>query len=79
MLERQALRTKRRRQSKMLQLREQEQNKVFLPLHTCLCSQILVAQSLPEWFMDTEATKHVIRDRGGFVDYRRVTAGTRIV
>ena len=30
-----------------------------------VCSHVLVAHSLPDWIVDTEATKHVARDRGG--------------
>ena len=48
-------------------------------LHTCVCSHVLAAHSIPMWIVDTGATKHVTRDRGGFVEYRRIPAGTQSV
>ena len=44
-----------------------------------VCSHVLVANSLPDWIVDTRATKHVARDRVGCVDYRRVPRGTHKV
>ncbi|KAK4414767.1 hypothetical protein Salat_2583600 [Sesamum alatum] len=39
-----------------------------------VCSQVFVANSLLGWIVDTGATKHMTRDRAGFVDYHRVPA-----
>ncbi|KAL0461127.1 UNVERIFIED_CONTAM: hypothetical protein Slati_0000300 [Sesamum latifolium] len=39
-----------------------------------VCSHIFLANSLLGWIVDTGATKHVTRDRAGFVDYHRVPA-----
>ncbi|KAL0405649.1 UNVERIFIED_CONTAM: Retrovirus-related Pol polyprotein from transposon TNT 1-94 [Sesamum latifolium] len=39
-----------------------------------LCPHIFLANSLLGWIVDTGATKHVTRDRAGFVDYHRVPA-----
>ena len=45
----------------------------------CVCSHVLVAHSLSGWIVDIGATKHVARDRVGYVDYRRVPRGTHKV
>ncbi|KAL0437841.1 UNVERIFIED_CONTAM: Copia protein [Sesamum radiatum] len=39
-----------------------------------VCSHVFLANSLLGWIVDTGATKHVTRDRAGFVDYHRVPA-----
>ena len=39
-------------------------------------THVLVAHSHHDWIADTGATRHVAKDRGGFVDYRRVSSGT---
>ncbi|KAK4431023.1 hypothetical protein Salat_0864300 [Sesamum alatum] len=39
-----------------------------------VCSQVFVANSLFGWIVDTCATKHMTRDRAGFIDYHRVPA-----
>ena len=44
-----------------------------------VCSHVLVAHSLPDWIVNTGATKLVARDRVGCVDYRRVPRGTHNV
>ena len=40
-------------------------------------SHVLVANSAPMWTIDSTATKHVARDRVGFVEYRRIPVGSR--
>ncbi|KAK2978454.1 hypothetical protein RJ640_023712 [Escallonia rubra] len=40
-------------------------------------SHVMVAHSQPAWFVDTGATKHVARDREGFVDYHRIPVGSK--
>ncbi|KAK2986484.1 hypothetical protein RJ640_001007 [Escallonia rubra] len=40
-------------------------------------SHVMVAHSQPVWFVDTGATKHVARDREGFVDYHRIPVGSK--
>ncbi|KAG5524057.1 hypothetical protein RHGRI_030902 [Rhododendron griersonianum] len=46
----------------------------------CLvCSHVLVAHTDPNWIVDTGATKHVARDRGGFIEYRRIPVGNQSV
>ncbi|KAG5548641.1 hypothetical protein RHGRI_014104 [Rhododendron griersonianum] len=46
----------------------------------CLvCSHVLVAHTDPNWIVDTGATKHVARDRGGFIEYRRILVGSQRV
>ncbi|KAK2982548.1 hypothetical protein RJ640_000367, partial [Escallonia rubra] len=40
-------------------------------------SHVMVAHSQPMWFVDTGATKHVARDREGFVDYHRIPVGSK--
>lgn len=48
-------------------------------LITYVCSHIFVAHSIPEWIVDTGATKHVTRDRVGFIYYRRISVGKHYV
>ncbi|KAK2977798.1 hypothetical protein RJ640_029843 [Escallonia rubra] len=40
-------------------------------------SHVMVTHSQPVWFVDTCATKHVARDREGFVDYHRILVGSK--
>ena len=42
------------------------------------CSHVLVAHSLPDWIVDTGATKHVARDWVGCVDYRHLGSLTKV-
>jgi transposase InsO family protein len=67
-----------------------EPKKVSLPLdlssiYVCypssifVCSHVFVAKSISNWIIDTGATRHVARDRAGFVDYRKIPAGTHVV
>ena len=32
-----------------------------------------------DWIIDTGATRHIARDRAGFVDYKKIPTGTHIV
>uniref|UniRef100_A0A2N9H4Y7 CCHC-type domain-containing protein n=1 Tax=Fagus sylvatica TaxID=28930 RepID=A0A2N9H4Y7_FAGSY len=54
---------------------------LFDPFSRTVCyvasSQVLIAYSILDWIVDTGATDHVARDRVGFVEYRRVPAGSR--
>jgi len=45
-------------------------------LFTYVSTHALIAHSLHDWIADTGATRHVARDRGGFIDYRRIPRGT---
>ena len=40
-------------------------------------SSVMLTKSYPSWIIDSGATDHVARDRGAFVEYRRIPAGTR--
>uniref|UniRef100_A0A2N9F135 CCHC-type domain-containing protein n=1 Tax=Fagus sylvatica TaxID=28930 RepID=A0A2N9F135_FAGSY len=44
-----------------------------------VCSHVFVAKSISDWIIDTGATRHVARDRAGFVDYRKIPVGTHVV
>lgn len=46
---------------------------------TYVCSHALVANHLPNWIVDTGASKHVVHDRAGFVEYHRVPVGSQTV
>jgi transposase InsO family protein len=52
---------------------------VCYPSSIFVCSHVFVAKSISDWIIDTEATRHVARDRAGFVDYRKILAGTHVV
>ena len=49
------------------------------PHYIYVCTHALIAHSLHCWIVDSGATRHVARDRGGFVDYRRIPVGTHRV
>ena len=38
-----------------------------------------MTNSLLGWIVDTGATKHIARDRAGYVDYRRIPVGSHSV
>ena len=44
-----------------------------------VCSHALVAKSFPNWIVDTGASKHIVRDRAGFVDFHRFPVGSQTV
>uniref|UniRef100_A0A2N9H4X0 Integrase catalytic domain-containing protein n=1 Tax=Fagus sylvatica TaxID=28930 RepID=A0A2N9H4X0_FAGSY len=52
---------------------------VCYPSSIFVCSHVFVAKSISNWIIDTGATRHVARDRAGFVDYRKIPAGTHVV
>ena len=45
--------------------------------HVFVTSHVLVANSAPMWTVDSAATKHVARDRVGFVEYCRIPVWCR--
>ena len=58
-----------------------EPPKVPLSSHTptlFVCSHALVANSLPNWIVDTGASKNIVRDKG-FVDFHRYPVGSQTV
>ena len=42
-------------------------------------SCIMLAETVPYWTVDSAATNHVTKDRGAFVDFRRVIKGSRCI
>jgi len=44
-----------------------------------VCSHAFVANSLPQWIVDTGATKHIVQDKAGFVEFHRYLVGSRTV
>jgi len=42
-------------------------------------SHALVSNSLPNWIVDMGATKHIVRDKDGFVDFHRYPVGSQTV
>ena len=48
-------------------------------LNIFVCSDVFVTHSLLGWIVDTGATKHITRDRAGYVDYHWVPAGRHSV
>lgn len=44
-----------------------------------LTSHAMVAYSLPLWTVDLSTTKHITRDRAGYVEYCRILVGCRDV
>ena len=59
-----------------------EPKKVTSPLsslYSFVSSHVLIAHSVHDWIADTGVTRHVSRDRDGFVDYHRVLASTNRV
>lgn len=41
--------------------------------------QVFVAHSVHLWIVDSGATDHIACDRTGFVEYRRVLAGRKVL
>jgi hypothetical protein len=52
---------------------------VCYPSSIFVYSHVFVAKSISDWIIDTRATRHVARDRAGFVDYRKIPARTHVV
>ena len=44
-----------------------------------MCSHALVANSLPQWIVDTGATERIVQDKAGFVEFHRYPMGSRTV
>ncbi|KAG5553390.1 hypothetical protein RHGRI_011316 [Rhododendron griersonianum] len=40
-------------------------------------SHVMVAHSFPAWTVDSGATEHIVRDRVGYVEYRRIPKGSQ--
>jgi len=40
-----------------------------------VCSQAFVAKFFPNWIIDTGASKHVVQDQAGFVDFHPYPVG----
>ena len=56
--------------------------KVLLPtkiLDINVCSHAFVANSLPQWIVDMRATKHIVQDKAGFVEFHRYSVDSRTV
>ena len=56
-----------------------EPPKVPLSSHTpklFVCSHALVANSLPNWIVNTGAGKHIVRDKDGFMDFHCYPVGS---
>ena len=43
----------------------------------CVSRTILLTKSYPLWIVDSRATDHVARDRGAFVEYRRIPTSSK--
>lgn len=59
-----------------------EPKKVLVSTYThelFVCSHALVAHTLPNWIVDSGATKHIVRDREGFLDFHRFSVGSQTV
>jgi hypothetical protein len=52
---------------------------VCYPSSIFVCSHVFVAKSISDWIIDTGVTRHVARDRAGFIDYRKISVGTHVV
>ena len=44
-----------------------------------VCSDAFVANSLPNWIADTRASKYIVRDRVGFVDFHCYPMGSVVI
>jgi len=42
-------------------------------------SHLFVANSLPQWIVDTWATKHIVQDKAGFVEFHSYPVGSQTV
>ena len=43
----------------------------------CVSSCVFLTESNPLWIVDSGATYHIAKDRGAFVEYRRIPHGTK--
>jgi len=44
-----------------------------------VCSHACVANSLPQWIVDTGATKHMVQNKAGFMEFHRYLVGSRTI
>ena len=44
-----------------------------------ISSTVLLTESVPMWTVDSGATDHVARDRTAFVDFRRLSSGSKYI
>ena len=44
-----------------------------------ISSTVLHIESFPMWIVDSGATNHVARDRTAFVDFRRLSSGSKYI
>ena len=51
----------------------------FPTVELLVCSHAFVAKSFPNWIVDLGASKHVVRDRVGFVDFHPCPVGLQTV
>ena len=62
--------------------RECTESKKVRPNYTLLnyalvTSSVLLTESRPVWIVDSRATDHIARDRDAYVEYRRISQGSR--
>jgi len=48
-------------------------------LELYVCSNALIANSLPNWIINTRVSKHIVRDQDDIVDFDRYSVGSQIV
>jgi len=59
-----------------------EPKNVIPNLSSCfifITSHVMVAHPSSDWIVDSGATKHVARDRIGFVEYRQIPSGSKVL
>ena len=59
-----------------------EPSKVPFPTKTpdvYVFSHVFVANSLSQWIVDTRATKRIVQDKAGFVEFHRYLVGSRTI
>ena len=56
-----------------------EPSKVHFPTKTPDVSVCSYQNSLPQWIVDTGATKHIVQDKAGFVEFHRYPVGSQTV
>jgi len=59
-----------------------EPSKVPFPTkipYVTVCSHAFVANSVPQWIVDTGATKHMVQNKAGFMEFHRYLVGSRTI
>jgi len=51
----------------------------FPSIELLVCSHVFVAKSFPNWIVDSGASKHVVQDRAGFVDFHPCPVGLQTI